>query len=186
MIDSNAARSARLAWLASCEPSRFLHRNVPILDAGLPVLDAPCGFGRNSLLLVRQGYEVVGADIDCERIDFLRRRAESDPLVKKHLNLVGCDLNAQSLPFQREIFGTLIIVHFVPQHWENYLDLLRAGGCLVFETMGGQGGNYLQLPLKGQMGEVLEPSFAILSYREQPVGPPEANAAAVRLVARKL
>jgi SAM-dependent methyltransferase len=186
MIDSNAARSTRLAWLASSEPSRFLHRNAPVLDAGLPVLDAPCGFGRNSLLLVRQGYEVIGADIDCERIDFLRRRAESDPLAKKHLNLVGCDLNAQSLPFQKEIFGTLIIVHFVPRHWKNYLDLLRAGGCLVFETMGGQGENYLQLPLKGQMREVLEPSFTILNYRERPVGPPEKNAVTVRLVARKL
>jgi SAM-dependent methyltransferase len=186
MIDSNAARSARLARLASSEPSRFLHRFASVLDAGLPVLDAPCGFGRNSLLLVRQGYEVVGTDINRGRIDFLRRRAESDPLVKKNLNLVACDLNAQSLPFQKEIFGTLIIVHFVPRHWKIYLALLRTGGCLVFETMGGQGGNYLQLPLRGQMREVLEPSFTISTYQERPVGPPERNAVTVRLVARKV
>jgi SAM-dependent methyltransferase len=179
-------KSARLARLASSEPSRFLYQHAPILDASLPVLDAPCGFGRNSLFLAQQGYGVVGADLDRERVGFLRRRAEDDPSVGKNLNLVISDLNGESLPFQNGIFGTLIIIHFVPRHWRSYLALLRTRGVLLFETMGGQGGNYLQLPTKGEMRSLLEQTFGISVYRERPVGPTGSNAVTVRLVARKL
>jgi hypothetical protein len=65
------------------------------------------------------------------------------------------------------------------------LSVLSYGGYLLFETMGGQGGNYLQLPRAGQMRTLLEPGFKMLFYREKRVGPPEANAVSVRLLARK-
>jgi SAM-dependent methyltransferase len=151
------------------------------------VLDAPCGFGRNSLFLAEPGYKVIGADTDRERIRFVASRARNDPrLVKKNLSLAVCDLQAQSLPFADASYGTLLIVHFIPEQWSNYLALLRTGGYLLFETMGGQGGNYLQLPRVGHMRALLGLGFRMSFYRERPVGPPEAHAVTVRLVARKI
>jgi hypothetical protein len=90
------------------------------------------------------------------------------------------------LPFADASFGTLVIVHFIPEQWSVYFALLRSGGYLLFETMGGQGGNYLQLPIAGQMRALLDPRFRMSFYRERPVGPREAKAVAVRLVAHKI
>jgi SAM-dependent methyltransferase len=167
------------------EPSRFLHQQVEKLDASLPVLDAPCGFGRNSLFLARQGYNVVGVDIDVERVNFLRRRAREDEGLTGNLNLIVCDLDAEILPLEPEVFGSVVVVHFIPSRWPSFSAMLRSGGLLVFETMGGQGKNYLELPVRGQMRTLLGPAFKILVCREQLVGPPRRNAVTVRLVAQK-
>lgn len=174
----------RLTRLASGEPSRFIQQHAALLDASLPVLDAPCGFGRNGLFLAKQGYQVVGADIDHRRIQVATSRANSEPH-KNNLRFVICDLDDERSPFAQASLGALLIVHFIPRQWSS-LSLLTAGGYLLFETMGGQGENYLQLPRVGQMRALLEPGFAVSHYDERPVGPAEANAAAVRLVARKL
>lgn len=178
-------RLDRLGRLASSEPSRFLSEQVSKLDVTLPVLDAPCGFGRNSLFLARRGFRVVGADIDAERADFVKRYAERTSHGAKNLGLVVCDLHSEFLPFEPGTFGSVVIVHFIPSHWNNYLALLCSGGFLVFETMGGHGENYLELPVRGEIRSLLEPTFTILVHREQPVGPPEGNAVTVRLLAQK-
>jgi SAM-dependent methyltransferase len=172
--------------LASTGPSRFIEQHASLIDARLPVLDAPCGLGRNSLFLAERGYQVIGVDIDHERIRFVASRARSEPRFEKNLRLAACDLNAESLPFAEASFGTLLIVHFIPERCRNYLALLRSGGYLLFETMGGQGANYLQLPRVGQMRALLEPAFTMSLYRERPVGPPEVNAVTVRLIARRI
>ena len=44
---------------------------------GMRVFDAGCGFGRNLIYLLRQGYEVFGADSDPQAIESLRRLAAS-------------------------------------------------------------------------------------------------------------
>lgn len=178
-------KSDRLAFLASSEPSRFLQKHVSQLDASLPVLDAPCGFGRNSLFLAQRGYTVISTDIDEERIKYLQRQMKLISSLTKSVGVVSCDLNSDVLPFRPMSFGAVVIVHFVPLNWVSYSDLLCAGGLLVFETMGGQGCNYLQLPLAGQIRAVLEPAFAMHFYRERRIGPPERNVVTVGLIARK-
>ena len=45
------------------------------LTAGMTVLDAGCGAGRNLVYLLRSGYEVFGADADPESIESVRRLA---------------------------------------------------------------------------------------------------------------
>jgi len=172
--------------LASTEPSRFVEQQVSLLDTGLPVLDAPCGLGRNSLFLAERGYQVIGMDIDRERVNFVASEARNAAQLKKNLSLAVCDLNAERLPLAEASFGTLLIVHFIPEQWSNYLAVLSTGGYLLFESMGGQGGNYLHLPRVGQIRALLEPGFNVSLYRERPVGPHAANAVAVRLVARKI
>ncbi|MBZ5578938.1 MAG: class I SAM-dependent methyltransferase [Acidobacteriia bacterium] len=44
---------------------------------GMRVFDAGCGAGRNLVYLLREGYEVCGADADPQAIDAIRRLAAS-------------------------------------------------------------------------------------------------------------
>ena len=179
--------SLRLAQVASAVPSGFIEQQQAwVLDAGLTVLDAPCGFGRNSLFLARRGCNVIAVDIDHERIRFIASRINGEPRLCQNIHLAVCDLNAPSLPFRDASFDGLLIVHFIPKEWSSYLAMLRTGGHLLFETMGGQGRNCLELPCEGQMRKLLRPNFRISYYRERPVGPPGADAVAVKLVACKL
>src|SRR5260370_11577811 len=103
------AEADRLARLAASEPSRFLYENFLKFDDTLPVLDAPCGFGRNSLFLADQGYNVVGADIDAGRINFLRRHAAEIMSDARNINLVVCNIDSDILPFRSETFGSVLI-----------------------------------------------------------------------------
>jgi SAM-dependent methyltransferase len=43
--------------------------------AGMRVLDAGCGFGRNLVYLLREGYEVFAADSDSQAVEGVRRLA---------------------------------------------------------------------------------------------------------------
>ncbi|MBV9768345.1 MAG: class I SAM-dependent methyltransferase [Bryobacterales bacterium] len=47
------------------------------ITPGMRVLDAGCGSGRNLVYLLREGYEVFGADQDSQAIDAVRRLAGS-------------------------------------------------------------------------------------------------------------
>ncbi len=42
------------------------------ITPGMRILDAGCGSGRNLVYLLRQGHEVYAADIDPQRIDYVR------------------------------------------------------------------------------------------------------------------
>ena len=44
---------------------------------GMRVCDAGCGFGRNLVYLLRQGYEVFGADSDTRAIEYVRKMAQA-------------------------------------------------------------------------------------------------------------
>jgi SAM-dependent methyltransferase len=146
-----------------------------------PVLDAPCGTGRNGLYLAGLGFDVVGADRDFGRLIKTRGGYQG----KGKLRLVGCDLNGQGVPFERTSFGALLIVHFIPRDWGLLFDLLRPGGLILIETMGGQGGNFLELPFAGELPNLVIPRFAMEHYRERPVGPPASGKVAAVLIARK-
>jgi SAM-dependent methyltransferase len=47
------------------------------ITPGMRVLDAGCGFGRNLVYLLREGFEVFGADSDPRALDATRRLAAS-------------------------------------------------------------------------------------------------------------
>ena len=58
------------------------------IPVGARILDVPCGWGRHSVLLSEQGYDVVGADLS---YDLLRRGSEG-PLY------VAADVRSQPFP----------------------------------------------------------------------------------------
>ncbi|MGA3017952.1 MAG: class I SAM-dependent methyltransferase [Bryobacteraceae bacterium] len=45
------------------------------ITPGMRVVDAGCGFGRNLVYLLREGYEVFGADADGQAVENVRRLA---------------------------------------------------------------------------------------------------------------
>ena len=169
----SATPAAALAF-----PSKEIVKIEPKLGSGALILDAPCGFGRNALYLAKRGHRIVAADHDATRLDFVRSANPS-------LHVIQCDLNADGLPFVGGGFDALLIVHFIPARWSSLLTLLRPGGLLVIETMGGQGGNYLQLPAQGALRSVLGEGFDIEQYRERRVGPAGSKAVVANVVARK-
>jgi SAM-dependent methyltransferase len=175
---------AAYAAVASAEPSRFVAQCASLLAPVFPALDAPCGYGRNGLFLARRGFKVLCADHDLGRLTFLAKACRRDGI--KGLTLAACNLDEHSgLPFRSRMFGAVLLVHFIPKNWSNFFDLLHPGGCLLIETMGGQGGNYLQLPKAGEITARLGNSFTLEIYREKQVGPGTANAVTVRALARK-
>jgi tellurite methyltransferase len=49
------------------------------ITPGMRILDAGCGYGRNLVYLLREGYEVFGADADAEAIAGVRELAAALP-----------------------------------------------------------------------------------------------------------
>lgn len=49
------------------------------LSPGQAILDCPCGYGRHSIELARQGFEVVGVDINSEELQVALSRSKACP-----------------------------------------------------------------------------------------------------------
>ena len=59
------------------------------------------------------------------------------------------------------------------------------GGYLIFESVPGCGGNYLELPPRGYVRSLLVASFDIEVYKERKVGPPDRDAVTTLAVAKR-
>src|SRR5687768_2450371 len=103
------------------------------LEVTARILDVPCGWGRHSVLLAEQGYDVVGADLS---FDLLHRGAEGP-------RYVAADVRLQ--PFADASFDAVINVF---TSLGLFLDdaedlsalkeahrLLRSGGRFLLESM---------------------------------------------------
>lgn len=103
------------------------------LPVGARVLDVPCGWGRHSVLLAQQGYDVVGADLS---YDLLRRGAAGP-------HYVAADVRSQ--PFADATFDAVINVFtslglFLDdqedlQALREAHRLLKPGGRFLLESM---------------------------------------------------
>jgi hypothetical protein len=137
------------------------------------------------VFLAAHGYRVVGADHDRQRLAFVASTVAAAGEANRDVQLVSCDLGGGGLPFASGAFGSVLVIEFVPKRWEHLLALVSPGGHLLIQTMGGQGGNYRQLPRQGEMRRLIEIPFEPIFYAERHVGPPSADAAVVCLVAKK-
>lgn len=149
----------------------------------LPILDVGCGSGRHAFLLASLGANVICLDRDLERFEFNRDHQPS----KARLTSMQADLLRDPWPFGKSTLGGIFAVHFpvAPALFVHFADSLTPGGCLLIETVGGHGGNYLELPRAGQLRSALSGRFHFEFYHERKVGPADTDSASVRLLARR-
>jgi SAM-dependent methyltransferase len=112
------------------------------IAAGMKVLDAGCGYGRNLLYLLREGCEVYALDANPEGVDHVRAlAAELNPTLPAENFRVG---RIEAMPFADGFADAVMcssVLHFArDQHQflamlEELWRVLRPGG-LLFTRMG--------------------------------------------------
>lgn len=184
---------AQLPICPSATLLKFVDEIASSAETG-PILDAPCGYGRNSVALAARGCTVIGVDNDLSRLRILETTKDkyiSDATPRRgqagQIKLICADLSGlDRLPFKASSLSAVVCVHFpVADLVDQFVAALRTGGYLYFETFGGHGGNYLDLPKKGQLGSMLQSRADLRFYQERMVGPAYANAVTVKLFAKK-
>ena len=162
---------------------RFLDRVTS--SYGAPILDAPCGFGRNALSVADKGFTVVAVDKNLVRLNSLQKsRSEKTDTVGKVLPLCA-DLTSGRLPFGPCSFSAILCIHYPVQRIIADLDdQLVDGGHLFIETFGGHGQNYLELPKANEIRQALK-GYKLLFYNERSVGPISENSVVVKALAQK-
>ncbi len=108
------------------------------VEPGADVLDAPCGYGRHSIVLARAGYRVVGVDRSPVLLDEARRRAGDG----EWPHWVQAD--HRDLPLEDASFDAALNLFSALGYRGEDGDrrtlgelrrVLRPGGALVVETM---------------------------------------------------
>ena len=90
------------------------------------------------------------------------------------------------LPILERSISLAIVVHVVsPGLLSMVCGTMVIGGYLIYETYGGNGGNYLALPRPGQIAAELRANFDFVYYKETLAGPAN-EAVTVRCLARRL
>jgi SAM-dependent methyltransferase len=113
---------------------------------GMRIFDAGCGHGRNLVYLLREGYEVCGADADPRAIDAVRQMARSLAPALPPENFRAEPIEAMSFP---DDFGDAVlssaVLHFArdDDHFQAMLRgswrVLKPGGlffCRLASSIG--------------------------------------------------
>ncbi len=172
-------------------PSALIRRfgsKIAAASLDKPILDVACGSGRNAFFLWSLGCTVICMDRDLSGLQAqLSRSVDGDSVrASKRLILHQIDLINEPWPFKQSSVGGIINVHFtLPCLFPFFGSSLAQNGYLLIETVPGCGGNYLDLPRKGELKAAFERSFAFEAYKEKPVGPSDRNAVTVKLLARR-
>ena len=99
------------------------------------VLDTGCGFGRNIVYLLREGYEVFGADSDPQAIEGVRRLAAALAPALPPSNFRTEAIEEMSFP---DAFADLVlssaVLHFARD--DNHFQAMLRGTCRVLKPGG--------------------------------------------------
>jgi SAM-dependent methyltransferase len=158
-----------------------------------PIVDAPCGYGRNAVVLAARGCTVIAVDNDRKRLAALERVKAA--YVAEHASVgvstglifsICADLRAEGWPVAASSVSAIICIHFamidlVP----SFMSSLQVGGHIYVETFGGQGQNFRELPKAGQLRELLSRHVEFRYYKERKVGPAEFDSVSVTLFAQR-
>jgi SAM-dependent methyltransferase len=116
-----------------------------LLAPGARILDAGCGTGRVAIELDRQGFDVVGVDIDESMLAVARR--EAPHLSWLQSDLAGADL-AGHAPFDAVVLAGNVLIYVAPGSEGAVLvtcaAVLRPGGVVVAGFQLRHGGYDLQ------------------------------------------
>ena len=167
------------------QPSRFVCKYACLIASNasnLPILDAPCGSGRNVVPFLELGSQVICADRDISLLHTTIAGRGSPLVVPQEIDLVE-----GRWPYRDGTIGGIINVHFYhPAMLPRFSSALKPAGYLLLETISGRGGNHLELPKSGEVRQTLGNLFEFGVYEETAVGPPEYGAVTLKLLGRKL
>jgi SAM-dependent methyltransferase len=158
-----------------------------------PIIDAPCGYGRNAVELAARGCTVIAIDKDLRKLSildqlrdsYIEERASTDVSPGK-IFTVCADLTIEGWPMGPSSVSAIVCVHFAMLDLiPSFIASLRTGGHLYVETFGGQGQNFRDLPKAGQLRELLSKYVEFRYYKEQKVGPPEIDSVSAVLLAKR-
>jgi len=141
-------------------------------------LDLACGYGRHTHILRSKGFSVVSGDLSMDSLKTIKRDSLTSDCV--------CLDAHTDLPFRDHSFNLVIIIHFAHKMLLSRVTrLVSPGGFLVYETYGGQGGNWRFLPIKGELEGELGSSFSVITKREKSVGPKDNQYVSSKIFAQK-
>jgi SAM-dependent methyltransferase len=147
--------------------------------------DLGCGYGRHSRLLASFGFTVLAFDLNIQALSALNASLTPPSGAQGKIYPAMIDVNTD-LPVKAGSLTLAVAVQFsIHNHLGPIEDALAPGGWLIYETFGGQGMNWLDLPKAGQLQRMLTPRFEFLALDERLVGPKEKRSVVVRLFARK-
>jgi 2-polyprenyl-3-methyl-5-hydroxy-6-metoxy-1,4-benzoquinol methylase len=123
------------------------------ISSGMKIFDAGCGSGRNIVYLLREGYEVFGADADPKAIDAVRQLVPHIPVDNFRVE----SIEANSFP---DAFADVVIcnavLHFArdDDHFRSMLRgawrTLKPGGIFFSRLASTIGGEHLVKHLSGR------------------------------------
>jgi SAM-dependent methyltransferase len=173
------------------EPSPLVRRfasKIAYAAAGKPVIDVACGSGRNAILLSQLGCAVICVDKDMSLLQTQQQRLSGSLLGRAlaQLTLHQMDLIKDPWPFGVCTLGGIVNIHFLlPMLFPFFERSLSPGGYLVLGTVPACGGNYLQLPKKGELRAALARAYDLEFYKEGKAGPRGYDAVTVQLLAKR-
>lgn len=132
--------------LPPSKAARYLTEHLPRQDRPeLTIVDSGCGEGRNSLFLVKEGFQIVALDASEKNLDVIRRKATEAQLAGDRLRCIVADA-VEEIPVADASCVSVLdvftlgaaILHFDgPSGAERYLTevhrVLRPWGVLALE-----------------------------------------------------
>ena len=98
---------------------------------GLRILEAGCGFGRNLVYFLREGYEVFGADAEAQAVEGVRRLAASLAPTLPADNFHAEPVEAMSFPNAfADVVISSAVLHFARDD-DQFQAMLRGTWCVL-------------------------------------------------------
>ena len=102
---------------------------------GMRILDAGCGFGRNLVYLLREGYEIFGADANPEAVAETRRLASSLAPTLPASNFRHEPIEAMSFPDSSfDVVLCSAVLHFA--HSDDHFEAMLHGAWRALKPSG--------------------------------------------------
>src|SRR5476651_2333091 len=151
-----------LGWTPSPFVTACLGR-IP-RGSGNFAVDLGCGYGRHAWLLASSGYTVVALDLDRRALRAIPKQQtrKLGKASRGSIHPIVANANG-ALPLRERSLSLALAVHYSIH--DNFLaieDALMPGGFLIYETFGGGGMNWVELPRAGQLSSKLRRRFEIM------------------------